>query len=694
VALRLRYVEPTMTRIWVRLCLIACVSAFVGCGDSDPDLLPASAVRGTAVYFDLDSDLGDPSRFYDFPFPSDLRLHGDGTPDLRGFPYPPSNRILPPVLRIAAQRQRAPTTAVANFRFDGALAARNVLDVIRPEPSAALLLVDIDRNSPQRGQLFPVVASTPPPDAYVPEHLLSVAAAPGVILSPSRSYAFVVLRSLGDARGTALGVPLSLVQLSRGETPDGGRGTAARASYEPMWEVLDRIGVRRHEVAAASVFGTTDVVADLAALSDSMVDRFAVDIEDVVVEPAAGGDRFCVITGHVRLPQFQAGTPPFNTQGQFEYAQDGAPIVQREQEVPLVLTLPRREMPAGGYPLVVYAHGSGGSARQVVDRGPTTQVGGSPRAGEGPAHVLAEHGFATVGMALPLNPERLPGGDPRAYLNLRNLAAYPDTFRQGVIELRLILESLRRLRLDVDGLSACSGLSVPAGMAQVGLRSDPLYVMGQSLGAQYATLLAAVEPRVHAVVPTASGGLLSRVILAASGEGSSSTLVNSLLGTPAALTYLHPGLQLVQLGFEPVDPIVFAPRIAIEPLAGHPSRSIYTPVGRDDPQFPSQIYDAMAVAYGTQQAGTVLWPGLQSALALRGRDGVLAYPVSANGRSLDGRAYTGVVVQYDGDDILDAHHIAAQLEAVKHQYGCFLRSIENGVPRVFVGALPGAACAE
>jgi len=662
--------------------LVVLLLGCVACGDSDPDLSTAvSSEPGAAVYFELDADLVTPARFYDFPFPAEVRLSASGTPDLRGFPYPATNRVVPPVLTIASERRGWPATAVANFRFDAALRQRSVFDVIPADASAPVLLIDIDPASPDRGRLFPTVATTPPADAYVPEHLLTVAAAPGIILPPGRTYAFIVQRSLGDAAGAPLGVPEAMVALSRGQVPPGSRAPAVAAMLRPAWETLDRIGIRRRDVAAATVFRTVDPVADLAALTDTALDRFMPEIDDLRLRPGDGVQpRFCELDGTLNLPQFQTGMPPYNGLGRFVYGDDGFPVVQRQETVPVVITVPRQPMPEEGYPLVLYAHGSGGLSRQVVDRGRTEVPGGSPRAGEGPAHVLAAHGFATVGIASPMNPERFPGGDSRSYLNLRNLAAYPDTFRQAAIDIRLALAALRRLRIDPVVLEGCDGITVPSGSTHFALREEPIYMQGQSLGAQHTMLLGAIEPRIAAVVPTGSGGLLSRVILAVEGEDNPATLVNTLLGTPAPLTYLHPGLQLVQLGFDPIEPIVFASRLAVDPLPGHPARSIYAPLGVDDPQFPNAIYDGMAVAYGAQQAGELLWPPLQTALAQARRAGIVDYPVFANQRSRDGRPFTGVVVQYAADGVLDAHHIAAQLDAVKYQYGCFLRSVDNGGP--------------
>ena len=44
---------------------------------------------------------------------------------------------------------------------------------------------------------------------------------------------------------------------------------------------------------------------------------------------------------------------------------------------------------------------------------------------------------------------------------------------------------------------------------------------------------------------------------------------------------------------------------------------------------------------------------------------------------------TRVVVQYEGDGIIDAHYLYRQNDQVKHQYGCFLASyLRDGVPTV------------
>ena len=88
--------------------------------------------------------------------------------------------------------------------------------------------------------------------------------------------------------------------------------------------------------------------------------------------------------------------------------------------------------------------------------------------------------------------------------------------------------------------------------------------------------------------------------------------------------------------------------------------------------------DQVPVVYGNEQAGAIVWPSLQDTLGLQGLDGIVSYPVKAN---LDGK--TRVVVQYAGDGIVNSHDIYRQLDAVKHQYGCFLATyLRDGVPTV------------
>jgi hypothetical protein len=73
--------------------------------------------------------------------------------------------------------------------------------------------------------------------------------------------------------------------------------------------------------------------------------------------------------------------------------------------------------------------------------------------------------------------------------------------------------------------------------------------------------------------------------------------------------------------------------------------------------------------------------------------GIAPYPVADNQLSLAGIPYTGVAVQYARDEFLDSHHVFAQLDAVKFQYGCFLATLrDTGVAVVPAPAPLGSPC--
>jgi hypothetical protein len=349
-------------------------------------------------------------------------------------------------------------------------------------------------------------------------------------------------------------------------------------------------------------------------------------------------------------------------------------------------------MPADGWPLLVYFHGSGGLASQVVDRGPYGPDGvWTP--GEGPAHVVAAHGLAAIGAALPVSPDRVPGASGIAYINLGNLAAFPYTFRQGAIEQRLLIEAMSRLSIPPAALAACSGATLPGGATAHRFDAGAFVGMGQSMGGMYTNMIGAIEPRLSALVPTGAGGYWSYFILETALIPNAADLIGNLIGAEGdTLTQLHPGLSLLQLGWESADPMVYVPRLSRRPLPGLTARPIYEPVGLNDSYFTTTVYDAMALAYGHEQAGEAVWPTMQEVLALGGLEGLTPYPVSGNVTADDGTAYTGVVVQYAPDGF-DGHDVFQQLDEVKYQYGCFLSTFLTTGTAVVPAPMPlGTPC--
>ena len=681
-------------------------------------------IEGTSVKLSFKADLTKPEHFFDHPYPTDLRLSETGTPDLRGYPNPANTDKVAGLIEIAQQRKGFPIVPAAYFQFDAEMPELDIEATIKADKDSMILLVDVDPNSNEQGKLFPVVATVPIEDGYLPPNVLSVAPRPGFALYPKRQYAFVVMRGLKDAAGKELGSPLEFEQLKANVAPDGDLGQKAVDLYSPLWATLEKIKIDKANVAAATVFTTGDVVEETATITDKVLSKYSITIDNLEYvadggpRPADGEQRYCQIKATVTYPQFQQGTPPFNTEGLFELDDAGMPIKQRDEVAPITLTLPFGEMPADGYPLVLYFHGSGGLSTAVVDRGrwrPTDSDADCPVMpegveleirdewegqlgcnikGMGPAYVVAEHGFAAAGSALPVNPERLPGASETAYLNLNNPKSFRDIFRQGLIEQRLFIKALSKLEIPAELVADCTGVSLPAGATSYKYDVSKLIAQGQSMGGMYTNLMGAVEPQIKAAVPTGAGGLWSYFVVKTPLLGGIAIPIASVVGADRnAFTFIHPALALLQTAWEPTDPLVYTPRLGLRPLPGHPARPIYEPGAKGDSYFPTVIYDAMVLAYGNRQAGEEVWTTMQDALALDGRDGLLSYPINDNLTSSNGDKYTGVMVQYEGDGVYDPHAIYSQLDEVKYQYGCFMKTFrDNGTGLVVEPAPLGTPC--
>jgi len=653
----------------------------------------AVEVPGTQAFFDLHSTWDQTGTFYNFPYPSDLRMSAAKGPDLQGMPLNANSDIAASIHKLAQDRKGFPVVPVAFFKFTAPLKQRKPTDLIAARASSPVILVDIDPLSPEQGKLYPTVAITLKKDDYAPQNLLAVAPRPGIVLAAGRTYAFALLRSLEDAQGQLLGIPLALNQLKDDILPSGPRAAAARQLYSGLWQRLADAGVDLDQVAAATVFSTGDVVAETAKLASAVATKHPVTITGLKLDPDDGDHpRYCELIGKVSYPQFQRGIAPFSKEGLFDFDATGLPKKQRVEEANVVITLPKASMPTGGYRLMVYVHGSGGKSSQVVDRGRVTVKGGTPTKGEGPAHVVAPLGIAAASSSMPLNPERYPGAGDYDYLNILNPSAFRDTFRQGLMEGVMFIEALRKLKIPASALGSCKGPALPAGATAFSFSLDRLAMMGQSMGAMYTNLIGSVVKDVGAVVPTGAGGFWTYFMFRS--QRIPGSAIGLAFGTYEKTSFLHPAIHMLQTAWEAADPIAYTSRVASRPLPGHPARHIYQPVGQGDSYFNTEVLDVMALSYGNEMAGKEVWTTMQQALALSGLSGIINYPVKNNLTSLkDNKPYTGVVVQYQGDGIYDPHAIAFQLDSVMHQYSCFLNSyFQTGTAVVPAPAALGSAC--
>lgn len=652
-------------------------AAAAGCGDDTTDGTSSTGSGGgggdgaAMLVFDVDADWTTPDGFYAAPWPLDARVTAEGAPDWRGLPNPNVNVVVEQFKVSTATQRGFPTLPVAYFRFDPPLAELPFPAESAGAPGDEVVLVVVDEASPHRGEQVPVVVQLLEEDPYTPKGVVAVAPRPGFVLRPSTTYGVALRANAAVAPSIMLGTFAAGIAM-------GEAAADVAATFTPLWPALQEMGfagdAELHTViAAAAVFTTGDVVKEMGDLAPRVESAHPTTIEDLELrtEPEREHPDLCELRGTMTLPQFQAGDPPFAADGLFVLDGDGLPVVQREETVPVEIFIPKRPMPEGGYPLVISIHGSGGYSDAAI--APLSDDG-LQHFGLGPAGNFTHQGMGVATMAMPLNPERYEGATETEYLNPNNFAAMRDTFRQGQLELHLFAEALRGVEIDPALLEGCDGPELPAGETAFRFADEDLAVTGQSMGGMYANQFAATEPRVKVVAPTGAGGHWTYFILVTDLIENLGGLLKLVIGTTNDLTFMHPALSLAAAGLEAADPIVFMPRIARRPLDGHPVRPIYEPVAPGDSYFPTEVYDAAAVAYGHEQAGEVVWTSMQDELAIAGLDGVLDWPVTDNLTSEAGGDYTGIVTQWEGDGVHDPHAIYVRREEVRFQYTCFFDS--------------------
>jgi fermentation-respiration switch protein FrsA (DUF1100 family) len=395
-------------------------------------------------------------------------------------------------------------------------------------------------------------------------------------------YALVVTDGLQDANGQAVEASVGFERfrhdLNFGQAYDHGLKAYRKELIEAL-AAASQNGVRDKDVIMASVFTTESATAVLEKIRDQIHaatpapadfllgpngERTVFNLDDV---SGVTWNQQTRVTGplnavpvNVNLLRFIPGTvgqiafgkyvsPDFETAEKFippVGTQTGTPVVQGVNEVFFNLYLPSGPRPAGGWPVAIFGHGSGGSKQ-----------GGGPGGGDSLALAasLAEQGIATIAINVVGH-----GFGPLSTLTVKPSVGAPVTFLEGG---RGIDQNGDGIIGNNEGSSAVSPRSIIRDrdgqqqtvadlmqlvrVIEVGMDAhgdgladlDPsrIYYLGQSLGGMYGTEFLAVEPDVQAGVLNVAGGSgiesnrLSTVFRASVGA-SLATRTPSLLNGP------------------------------------------------------------------------------------------------------------------------------------------------------------------
>ena len=662
--------------------------ALASCSDDPP--CDGRCVEPTPVSVRMDfAATGD---FFASPFPNDARRDPTGKPIVEGFPNPQAVFLVDRVLDVI--RSDADGFGVSSgvfFSTTGAIDAATLPTIFESvSADASVFLMSIDSGSPDYAVRYPVsVRFSEDPGFYGPLDMLSVVPLQGAPLRPRQRYGVFVTTRVHSAAGEPIATSDAVRALLAGKEVAGMANDAWQNHRDAIDAAAADAATPVESIAALSVFTTGDPAAKMqTALVDAQDDVMPPSDPFVKVEEFP---TFCVYESSIEMPVYQAGDPPYSDAGGgWQSDTDGHLLFDHYETARFFVTIPKIEMPAAGYPLVVFSRTGAGGDRPLVDRGVRAEPGGeSVTPGTGPALELAAVGYAGASIDGPHGGIRNVTGEDEQFLvfNFENPLALRDNIRQSALELALVPGILQGVSIDV---ADCVGASAPLDSATID--SGTLAIMGHSMGASIAPLALVIEPRFRAILLSGAGGSFLQNLLFKLKPIPVKPLAELILGLTTAgytLNEEDPMLSMLQWAGEPADAPIYGRYVVREPLAGAP-RHVLMMQGIVDHYIMPPIANAASLSFGLDLAGAALdgdapeladLAPLASLLPLVGRSAI-ALPASGNNGGAGVEMVTAVVTQNPEDGIEDGHEVVYQTEGPKHAYRCFLASLKSGTPIV------------
>ncbi len=639
---------PRLFRCAVVLTLLACEAP------------PTFVSRPTQLLFEPGS-----RDFWALPMPSELRRQADGTFNLERWPGQRSPLVNGWLASIDARVDGWGVNAGAFFPLSADLDVATLPQSPAASllPEASVFFVDVTKGSKDYGRRFPLELTFQADAApYRPAHLLSVTPVAGFVRRAKTTYAVVVTDAVKDTTGQPVGASpafFAALEKTKDASPE------AIAALAPLRAFLDETRADRRRVVGATVFTTIDPMASLTRLS-AWVETLPPPTLEVPFTRLEAFPRYTLFTGRHRVPHVQSGDKP--GRGHITWNADGLTPEQRgTQSVRLSVSIPAGPMPAAGWPLMLYLHGSGGEFREGMDRGPlspttTRDKQGEPPPGSGPADWLARQGIAVMGFDFPLHGDRESPPDTTGrmlYDVFGDIDSSIDNMQVAAMEVQVLT------RLLATGVT----VTTPTGPARFDL--SRLTAMGHSMGSTIGIPVATVDPRIQAYVFSGAGGLLTEIATSTTYPVKLKDLVGQLLGFEGTQTVdrAHPLLHAFQSLWDFTDPSAKAIHVAREPLPGKSAHPALQPQGITDGYFHPWAQTSVAVALGVTHVGQDLAGPMVDTLKLDGRPTGAAYPLAKN--------VNGVTVGLSQVEVPFelGHYVVFDRPDVQHQVTCFLTGV-------------------
>ena len=628
------------------------------------------------VYFEVTRPGKPPKDFFRLPFPNDARVTA-GVLDMTDFPKPGPTPLGVDLVQLYVDSwvqdfDGFSSIGVTTFRYSGDIDYNT-------STGDNVWIVDLSTNPVQRlyarDWLF-----NPDRTKYSCEHRMTVRNTSDSPLLPKHTYAVILSTGIKSKAGEVPTIDPDLAALLAAAAPTDATLMHAWQAYQPLRDWLANPGndgfgktIVAPTPAAAAVFTVQDAPGHMERLADSVATQAAPVLKDLVLcdtgvkspcddgTPArdcpAADPAFAEIHGRFSVPIYQKGTEPYDTpdDGGGIVEANGMPVPQRTEDVCFALTIPKgKTMPAAGWPLMVYHHGTGGSMRSVVADVSAVMAGGAtPSAAFGWDAV--EHGARKGGSTKSSND---------LVFNPLNPRAARDNFLQGAVD---ILQAFRVAGLSIDAADSPT-------KAAIAFDATKVTYFGHSQGSASGALAVAVSDAAPAAIFSGHGSFLTHSLLDKTSPVNIAAGMSFLLGEPLDADHGadHPVLTIFQSYFDRSDPLNYNPLIVLRPPEMLASKHVWMSYGSADTYTPRSTLEASVASLRLPRGAQLL----------DGPPASTNRPTSLNVMGGDGKMRTAGVYGYNPDNY-DGHFVATMNPSAVADWTAFIESyLATGTPTV------------
>ena len=353
-------------------------------------------------------------------------------------------------------------------------------------------------------------------------------------------------------------------------------------------------------------------------------------------------------------PVMQSGTRPYTTSadgGGLVLDANGTPTPQGTESMCYALSVPNKPPPAGGWPVVIYAHGTGGAFSTFLT--------------DGTADIFANN-FAIISYDNVLHGWR-QNNDPNAwspdakipllFFNISNAKASRDNIWQGSADLHTITRLVHSQALNIQGLNAPLVLG-----STVNFDPNAVYYVGHSQGTVVAPPYLVTNTAIQAAILAGAGAELPLSLLTKTQPVNVAQLLGVFFGD-RSVQRVHPMMGMISQLFAGVDAVSYAPSLVTSPFT-QKTLPLYEVMGLLDTYAPDVTQQALAVAAGLPLVSDALEPF----------DGMVVAkppPTVADG-----------AIQYNTNGAYDGHFVMFRNPLAQQSVRQFLLDTTNQDPKI------------